>query len=106
MVTSVLPQPFPSCSKYDTNNIGSKLDVIRSLPVSRSELGGLGHDFGHEFVSDTRFFWTLDTDSDMDSGKVMTSDTDLGSDMDTSENLGHGFGLGQLSDTRVRPTLI
>ena len=42
----------------------------------------------------------------MDSGKVMTSDTDLGSDMDTSENLGHGFGLGQLSDTRVRPTLI
>ena len=102
MVTSVLPQPFPSCSKYDTNNIGSKLDVIRSLPVSRSELGGLGHDFGHEFVSesvseadsDTRFFWTLDTDSDMDSGKVMTSDTDLGWDMDTSENLGHGFGLG------------
>ena len=61
------------------------------LVTSGSELGG--HDFGHEFVSesvseadlDTRFFGTSDTDS----GKVMTSDTDM----------------GQLSDTRVRPTL-
>ena len=42
------------------------------------------HDFGHEFVSEsvseagsdtnTRFFGASDTDSDMDSDKVMTSD--------------------------------
>ena len=72
---------------------------------------GHGHDFRHEFVSesvfeadsdtDTRFFWTLDADSDLD--KVMTSDT--GSHKGMSENLGHGFALRQLSDTRVRPTL-
>ena len=45
-------------------------------------------------------------DSDTDSDKVMTPDTDMGSDKGMSENLGHGFGLGQLSGTRVRPTLM
>ena len=56
---------------------------------SQSEMNG--HDFGHEFLdTDTRFFWTSDTDM----GRVMTSDTDTGSDTHVSENLGHGFGLG------------
>ena len=74
-----------------------------------------GHDFGHEFVSesvseadsdtDTRFFDTSDTDSDMDMGRVMTSDTDTTSDTGMSENLGHGLGHGQTSDTRVRSSL-
>ena len=52
-----------------------------------TEVGGHGHDFGHESVSepvskadsDTRFSQTSDTDSDM--GKL--------------RNFGHGFGLGQ-----------
>ena len=35
---------------------------------------------------DTRFLRTSDTDSDMDSDKVMTSETGM------SENLGHGLG--------------
>ena len=39
-----------------------------------------------------------DTDSDIDSNKVITSDTDM------SENLGHG--LGQASETSVRPSLV
>ena len=43
--------------------------------------------------------------ADTDSDKVMTLDTDMGSDKGMSEKLGHEFGLGQLSDTRVRPTL-
>ena len=30
----------------------------------------------------------------LDLDKVMTSDTDMGSDKEMSENLGHGFGLG------------
>ena len=86
---------------------------------SQSEMNGHGHDFGHEFLdTDTRFFWT--------------SDTDTGSDKGMSENLGHGFGLrhdfghdfghgfgqshdfghghgfghGHTSDTRVRSSLI
>ena len=41
----------------------------------------------------------------MDSDKVMTSDTDTGSDKGMSENLGHGLGHGQTSDTRVRSSL-
>ena len=53
--------------------------------------------------TDTRFFWTSDTDSDMDSDKVMTSDTDTSSDKGMSEN--HGLGHGQTSDTRVRSSL-
>ena len=42
----------------------------------------------------------------MDSDKVMTSDTDTGSDKGMSENLGHGLGHGQTSDTRVRASLL
>ena len=69
-----------------------------------------GHDFGHEFVSesvskaesdtDTRFVGTSATEMD----RVMTSDTS--SDTHWSENLGHGFGLGHTSDTRVRSSLL
>ena len=65
-------------------------------------MNGHGHDFEHEFVSesvfeadsdtDTIFFGTSDTDSDMESDKVMTSDTDTTSDTGMSENLGHGLG--------------
>ena len=54
--------------------------------MSESEINGHEHDFGHDFVSesvseaesdtDTRFFGTLGSDTDMDS--VMTSDTDMG----------------------------
>ena len=46
-------------------------------------------------------FLTSDADSDTDSDKVMTSDTDMGSDKGMSENLGHG----QTSDTRVRSSV-
>ena len=52
--------------------------------------------------TDTIFFWTSDAGTDLD--KVMTSDTDMGSDKGMFENLGHGFELGKLSDTHVRPT--
>ena len=55
--------------------------------------------------SDTIFFETSDSDTDSDTVKGMTSDSDTGSDTRMSANLGHGFGLGQLSDTRVRPLL-
>ena len=55
--------------------------------------------------TDTRFLRTSDTDSDMDTDKVMTSDTDTTSDTGMSENLGHGLGHGQTSDTRVRSSL-
>ena len=72
-------------------------------------MGGHGHDFGHGLGHVHEIFWTSDTgsdtDSDTDSDKVMTLDTDMGSDKGMSEKLGHEFGLGQLSDTRVRPTL-
>ena len=51
--------------------------------------------------SDTRFLWTSDTDS----GKFPTSNTDKGSDMEMSDNLGHGLEHGPLLDTRVRPSL-
>ena len=79
-----------------------------SLP----EMNGHGHEFGHEFVSesvseadsdtDTKFLRTSDTHSD----KVMTSDTDTTSDTGMSENLGHGLGHRQTSDTRVRSSLL
>ena len=52
--------------------------------------------------TDTIFFWT--SDADTESATVITSDTDMGSDKGMFENLGHGFELGQLSDTHVRPT--
>ena len=86
------------------SSFGFHLFFARCKP----EKGGHGHDFGHELVSEsvseadshTNFFETSDT------GKGMTSDSDLGSDMRMSENLGHEFGLGQLSNTRVRPSLV
>ncbi len=56
--------------------------------------------------TDSEKIWTSDSDTDSDTKKDMTSDSDTGSDMRMSGNLGHGFGLGQLSDTRVRPSLI
>ena len=55
--------------------------------------------------TDTRFLRTSDTDSDMDSDKVMTSDTDTTSDTGMSKNIGHGLGHGQTSDTRVVPLI-
>ena len=47
-----------------------------------------------------------DTDSDMD--KVMTSDTDTGSDTQRSDNFGHEFGLGHAvrQDVRVSKILL
>ena len=65
-----------------------------------SEMNGHGHDFGHEFVSEsvsvyeadsdteTRYFGTSDTESDTNKNRVMTSDTGM------SENLGYGLGHG------------
>ena len=58
--------------------------------------------FGHGFGHGHEMFLTSDADSDTDSDKVMTSDTDMGSDKGMSENLGHG----QTSDTRVRSSLL
>ena len=76
-----------------------------------SEMNGHGHDFGHEFVSEsvsvyeadsnteTRYFGTSDTESDTNKNRVMTSDTGM------SENLGYGLGHGQTSETHVRSSL-
>ena len=85
-----------------------------------SEMNGHEHDIGHEFVSEsvseadsdtgffltrenfnfgsesgTRFLRTSDTDSDMESDKVTTSDTGMSEDL----------GRGHTSDTRVRLSL-
>ena len=56
-------------------------------------MDGHGHEFKSESVSEA--------DQDTDSGNVMTSDTDTSSDNGMFEN----HGLGQLSDTRVHPSL-
>ena len=71
-------------------------------------MNGHGHEFGHEFRSesmtevdsdtDMRFFGTSHTDMD----KVMTSDTGSSSDTVMSEYEGRGHGHGQTSDMLVR----
>ena len=73
-----------------------KLGIIKL----ESEMNGHGHDFGHEFVSEsvsvyeadsnteTRYFGTSDTESDPYKNRVMTSGTGM------SENLGYGLGHG------------
>ena len=54
-------------------------------------MNGHGHEFGHEFVSESVY--------EADSDTYTTSDTGM------SENLEHGLGHGQTSDTRVRSSL-
>ena len=61
-------------------------------------MSGHGHDFGHEFVSKA--------DSDTETRFFGNSDTDSGTDMGISENLGHGLGQGQTLDTCVRSSLV
>ena len=53
--------------------------------ILKSEITGHGHDFGHEFISesvyeadsDTRFSETSDKNSDTDSNKFKFSDSDM-----------------------------
>jgi len=61
-------------------------------------------------VSNPQYQRRVDTDTtsnmSSDTNFFETSDSDTGSDMRMSENLGHGFGLGKLSDTRFRPSVL
>ena len=57
----------------------------------KAKMNGHGHEFGHEFVSESVY--------EADSDTYTTSDTGM------SENLEHGLGHGQTSDTRVRSSL-
>ena len=66
---------------------------VESLNQRRMDMGSCPNPCPKR--TQTRFFLTSDTGNDMTSG----SKTD--SDMRLSENLGHGFGLGQLSDRNL-----
>ena len=48
----------------------------------------------------------LTSDSNSDTRFLRTSDKDMDSDTGMSENLGHGLGRGNTSDTRVRSSLV